>query len=57
MIEYEPHELAGLFPPLSPDEFEALAQDIAENGQWEAFKIERFRGSSVPDRLSSSVYA
>jgi hypothetical protein len=36
MIEYEPHELAGLFPPLSPDEFEALAQDIAENGQWEA---------------------
>jgi hypothetical protein len=39
MIEYEPHELAGLFPPLSPDEFEALAQDIAENGQWEAIRL------------------
>jgi len=39
MIDYEPHELAKLFPPLSPDEFEALAQDIAANGQWEPIRL------------------
>jgi hypothetical protein len=28
-----------LFPPLPADEFEALAQDIAANGQWEAIRL------------------
>jgi ParB-like chromosome segregation protein Spo0J len=39
MTQYKPHRLAGLFPPMSAQEFEGLKADMATQGQVEPIAV------------------
>ena len=39
MIDYAPHELALVFPPMTESEFAAFKQDIREHGQHEPITL------------------